>query len=305
MAEDNAPKKRLATKIIITIILVSVVLVLGVLLASAQVHIQQQTQTIKNLVLDLEQRQAQAQQDVLAHNQAVEQKLSQQELVLQHIQLQAKEKKPSSGMSIFLLNKAYALLDLAQTNAYWTEDTHTTVALLDQADQLFAQTHDPKLLPVRAAIAQERAHQLNAPSIDIVRIISELSADQALIHALTPIKNTATIKKKNGMNSVWEKLQGLVILRRHDATIPIAATFSDTKYMSAALTLDLENAKWAALHQQQQIFLLSLHDAIKILDRGFDQNTSAQLKKHLLALQQQKLIAKTPITQDFSRGDSQ
>jgi len=308
MTLDNVPKKKSDIHKIINSILAGIFITLGLLITYNQLNIQKQTRSIKKLMLHVEQLQTVVQKDFNAQNQVLEQKLAEQELALHNLQMklkhQAEEKTPSSELSIFLINKAHALLDLAQINAYWTEDKRTTLALLEQADQLLATSKDPKQLPTREAIGQARTNQLKEQNVDVVRILSQLSADQELVNSLALKQDKSKQTKKHRVSSAWEKLHSLVILRRTDTNIPIAYTFTNTKYMRASLALNLENAKWAVLHQQQDIFLLSLQDALKILDSNFDQHESIQLKKRLIDLQQINLSLKTPITQDFILGES-
>ena len=311
-SETNIQEKSRKANIIIPSILISLILFLGIALLYVYLDMQKQTRSIRNLLHEMTHIQSMAQLHINTKNQATANSLELQQQAISQLEhkitLQSQEKAAVSSNEIFLINKAQALIDLAHINAYWTADTRTTVALLDQADTLIAQTQDPKMLPVRSAIVQEREHQLNTPHVDLVRILSQLAADQTLINKL-PIKQietTPSVKPgvTNTVQSAWKKLQSLVILRHHAAASPVNLTFTDETYMRAALSLDFENAQWAILHNQPEIFILSLQDAVQILNRGFDTHASAQLKQRLLNLQHQKINIKTPITQDFRIGES-
>ncbi len=309
---ETIPKQNSSSNIIIPSILSVLIVLMGITLLYVYLDTQAKNQSIRNLLHRVTKLQSITQTNINKEHLATVNALDIQSQAIRQLEnkitLNAQEKVSEPSDDTFTVNKAHALLDLAQTNAYWTDDTRTTVALLDQADTLLAQTKNPKMLPIRAAIARERTHQLNVQHVDVIRILSQLAADQTLINTL-PLKQidpNPSIKPgvTNAVQSAWEKLQSLIILSHHDAATPVTLTFTDAIYMRAALSLDFENAQWAVLHNQPAIFILSLKDAVRILNRGFDQHASAQLKKHLIELQQQTINIKTPITQDFSLGES-
>ncbi len=205
------------------------------------------------------------------------------------------------------LLKARYYLELAEINAHWSENTQTTIALFQQADPLLINLHEPQLLAVRQAIAQEIAQVQAAPILDITGLLTQLDAAQHMVATLTP-KNPFSLTKANPTPtteikspSTWHEhlqaslrmLEKLVIIRHHGEAIQPQLTPAYEVILRENIRLSLQQAQWAVLQKNQAVYDLSLKQAIDKINQTFDPNilASQTLIKQLDDLQQKKLNA--------------
>lgn len=212
----------------------------------------------------------------------------------------------------WILLKARYYLELAQINAHWSTSFSSTIALLQQADQLIQQLNDPKIFDIRQAIAKDIALLQGVPQIDIAGILSQLDAAQQSLNTLT-IPSTLNNNKPEATTapstpqdktSVWRLhlqdsislLNKLVIIRRNDEDIKPLLSPAFEAILKENIRLNLQEAQWAVLNSNPQVYQLVLNQAIAILKKDFNagaQNTAALIKK-LNELQQIQLIQKKP-----------
>ncbi len=216
----------------------------------------------------------------------------------------------------WLMLKARYYLELATINANWSNDVHTTSALLLQADTLLANLHDQRLFTVRQSIAKE-IMQLNSVSIvDIAGLLSQVDAAQHSIATL-PIKNAAIISKqadtmdRNNLatSSTWRdrlkqslnQLKKLVIIRHHDEAIQPLFTTAYETMLRETIRLNLQAAQWAVLQNNPAVYQLSLTQAIDNIKSAFDLDaTSTQVLMNQLKQLQQIQIIQQKIIPDES-----
>lgn len=209
----------------------------------------------------------------------------------------------------WLLLKARYCLELAQINAHWSNNSDTTVALLQQADALLADVHDQRSFIVRQAINKEIALIKSAPKIDIAGLLSQLDAAQNLVANLelkpsvTPEKNSATSNKENP--SAWRErlkesvglLEKLVVVRRHEEDILPLPSPAYESMLRENIRLNLQEAQWAVLQTNDTIYQFSLAQALKNINRAFEPHTAATdtLIKQLTNLQQIHFTQQKPM----------
>ncbi len=213
----------------------------------------------------------------------------------------------------WLLLKARYYLELAEINAHWSDNTQTTSALLQQADDLLANLHEPELYIVRQAIAKEMTQLQAIPTIDIVGLLAKLDAAQQLLTDL-PIKNPFTLTNAspssvtatNKTPSAWRErvqnsiqlLEKLVLIRHHDEAVePLLAPEYESVLRETCL-LNLQEAQWAVIQRNHDVYKLSLTQAINTIKRTFDlqaKNTQTLLQQ-LNELQQTQLDSQKPTT---------
>lgn len=91
-------------------------------------------------------------------------------------------------------------------------------------------------------------------------------------------------------------LEKLVVIRRNDEDIqPLLSPLHQT-LLRDSIRFNLQEAQWALLQNNSKIFQLSLAQALKEINRAFDENAVATqaLIKQLQNLQQEKLETITP-----------
>lgn len=257
---------------------------------------QQQTQTINTLHTNLQTiipEQIQLQEKLNATNASVTR-------ALQESRYQSND---------WLLLKARYCLELAAINQRWSNNSSTTIALLQQADHLLMNIHDAELYPLRQAIAQEISLINTTSSVDTVGILSKIDAVQQLLIKL-PIKNafapTPALSPKNttdsASSSIWQAqvqksvalLKKLVVIRHHNENIEPLVSPEYESILRENCILNLQEAQWAVIQQNPEVFTLALNQAINTIVRTFDLNDSntTLILKQLNALKEVELTTK-------------
>lgn len=213
----------------------------------------------------------------------------------------------------WLLLKARYYLELAQINEHWSDNFNAAIALLQQADRLLQQLNAPKIFAVRQAIAKEIAELKAIPVIDIAGLLSRLDAAQISVSNLTiqsTIAESETTAKpetpKTSNPSAWRArfqdsvnlLEKLVVVRRTNEDInPLMSPLLES-ILRESIRLNLQEAQWAVLNNNDTVYQMALKQAILNLKRTFDEqgHKTNVLIKQLTELQQIKLTREKPIT---------
>jgi uroporphyrin-III C-methyltransferase len=213
----------------------------------------------------------------------------------------------------WLLLKARYYLELAQINEHWSDNFNAAIALLQEADKLLQQLNTPKIFAVRQAIAKEMAQLKSVPKVDIAGLLSQLDAAQVSVSNLTIQStiaesgaSTETDTPKTATPQAWRArfqdslnlLEKLVVIRRTDEEIkPLMSPLFES-ILRESIRLNLQEAQWAILNNNDAIYQMALKQAIINLKRTFDEqgDNTAELIKQLNALQQVKLRQEKPIT---------
>lgn len=210
----------------------------------------------------------------------------------------------------WILLKAHYYLELAQINAHWSNNSESTIALLEQADQLLKQFNEPAIFTIRQTIAKDIAQIQALPPVDIAGILSQLDAVQNSINdlsiSLPGYENKPTIEESNpsSNNSSWNTrlqesmniLGKLVVIRRHDQEIkPLLSPLLE-EILKEKIRLNLQEAQWAVLNHDPLVYQLVLKQAIDTLKVNFNENTAntASIIKKLTELQQMSVTQKRP-----------
>ncbi len=210
----------------------------------------------------------------------------------------------------WVLLKARYCLELAQINAHWSDNSATTIALLQQANRLLASLQDESSFSVRQAITKEIAQLQSIPSIDIAGLLSQIDAIENLIIKL-PLKpvvvslgpNTTPTNESNP--SAWRKylkeslglLQTLVVIHRHDETIHPLPSPAYESMLHNSILLNLQQAQWAILQHHEAVYQRALTQALQEINQTFEPNTSTMnlVTRQLKTLQQTHLIQPKPL----------
>lgn len=212
----------------------------------------------------------------------------------------------------WLLLKVRYCLELAQINAHWSDNFNTTVALLQQADELLKHINASKIFTIRQAIAKEIAQLKSIPSIDIAGILSQLDAAQLSINTLSiqslveqhEVKNNNSTSEKSSKTGWRSRLQDsmsflekLVVIRRNNENIqPLISPLYESA-LKESIRLNLQEAQWAVLNNNPAVYQLALNQAITNIKRAFNvtSHNTAALIKQLNDLQNIKLTQEKPV----------
>lgn len=213
----------------------------------------------------------------------------------------------------WLLLKARYYLELAQINAHWVNnsDDQSSLALLQEADITLGQINKPELFKIRQIIAQEMLTLKSLKPIDKSGLLSQLDAIQSEIDNLhiqestsssntNPIDSTQTITPLVSTSSSWKtklvasmnKLGALVVIRRNDEEIKPLLSPEFESLLKENLRLNIQEAQWAILNQNQVAYQLAIKQAINTLQRGLNKQllNSNTLIEQLNNLKQINLI---------------
>ena len=206
----------------------------------------------------------------------------------------------------FNLIKAQYAIEIAQFNAYWSNDRNTTINLLQYADQILAQQNNPDLFALRQALAQDILAQQTAPSVDQTGLISQLSAIQQRIENCplnqtppSPLSETQTTKPTPSTRHPWRArldhyigvIKQFFIIQYHPDPVRPLMTSDYKKIQREIILLNLQEIEWAVLQSNTAIYQLTLQQTIQHMQRTFDK-TNPIAKQVLDQLNQ---LLQTPV----------
>jgi len=206
----------------------------------------------------------------------------------------------------WLLLKVRYYLELAQINAHWSDQTETTVALLQEADALLGTLHDQRLFVVRQAITKEISQLQAAPQLDMTKILSQLDAAQSMVLKLSikqsfaPLAVNDTTPPPENTQSTWRNhlsdamrlLEKMVVVQHHTDDVQPLLTSAYESVLRENIRLSLQEAQWAVLRFNDPMYHLLLTQAILNVNRSFDSHVEGNqaLLKYLDDLQKIQLI---------------
>ena len=229
---------------------------------------------------------------LLAILQADQQKLSEQvELAL------------GSSRQAWRLAEAEHLLRLASLRLTALQDISSARVLIEGADQILYSQNDPAAFAAREALAKNLTQLDSLAKLDRTGLFVRLGGlrDQAkgLVSALPEFQPEAQQPKKQATR--WEEWQAemskyvKVSTETGELLKPLLAGKSLTE-VRLALSLALEQAQWAALNGETEIYQGALTQTAAIIDEFFspeDQPAQA-LRKQLAALGEQPVNQQMP-----------
>ena len=201
-------------------------------------------------------------------------------------QLLTIQQQSMNRASNWILFKARYCLELAQINAQWSDNSDTTLALLEQANSLLASRQDQASFNVRQAITKEISQLKGIPKLDIPGMLSQLDATADLINTLNlkpvvlPLNaNTPTTQMKA---SAWREylkqslnaLQTLVVVRHHDEAINPMPSPAYESLLRDNIRFNLQQAQWAILKSNDAVYQHALTQALKQINQAFKSDTT-------------------------------
>lgn len=189
-----------------------------------------------------------------------------------------------------LLIQAEYLAQLAQLNLKYQGDVAGALSLLQMADQRLAKISLSPILEVRQVLAKNIAALEAVPAVDLSGVITQLNAlsDQVeklpLVPELPRVQATLKQPKKNtkldtyltdwkdALSTSWHALERVVIIRHHGQPMEPLLAPEEYLYLKQNIQLQLQQAQWAALHQQQAIYVSALQRAASWVNHYFTDN---------------------------------
>ena len=170
--------------------------------------------------------------------------------------------------SYWRLAEAEFLLKQAHQRLFITRDAATADLLLASADAAVMQQKDPGLLPVRSAIATDRAALRKVPRVDRDGLYLQLQALSSQVGLLASANRflqeesnahedeTATYREK-----LLQRLMDIVRIRHYDQPVEPLLPPEQEVYLRQNLQLALVQAQLGLLQNQQQTYITNLERA--------------------------------------------
>jgi uroporphyrin-3 C-methyltransferase len=169
--------------------------------------------------------------------------------------------------SYWRLAEAEFLLKQAHQRLFITRDADTADLLLASADGALMQQKDPGLLPIRTAIANDRAELRKVPRVDHDGIYLRLQALSSQVGMLTSdnrflqaADDTPVDGETNSSYSdmLWQRLLSIVRVRHYDQPVEPLLPPEQQLYFSQNLQLALVQAQLGLLQSQQETYASNL-----------------------------------------------
>ena len=170
--------------------------------------------------------------------------------------------------SYWRLSEAEFLLNQAQQRLFISHDAATAELLLASADNTLSSLRDPQLLPLRQALAQDRAALRKVPQVDREGVYLRLEALSSQVGTLTAdnrfLQSSASeIQEGDGtlqgyIDEIWQRLLSIIRVRHHDQPVEPLLPPEQELYFKQNLQLALVQAQLGVLQSQQQTYVGNL-----------------------------------------------
>lgn len=206
------------------------------------------------------------------------------------------------------LAEAEHLLRLASLRLSALQDINSAQALVQGADEILREQNDPGAYAAREQLAKSMAALRSVDQPDRTGLFLQLAAlrDQAIqLNSLAPEykdKGESLFGLTDGSEDSywatwWDKISRYIRIDFHaDKNIrPLLAGQSLTQ-VRLALSLALEQAQWAALNGEQQVYSTAVAEARSVLNANFNQDNpqSKVIDERLDELAKQPVSVLTP-----------
>lgn len=241
-------------------------------------------------------------QELREAQQAMSQQITNHHQQIDHL-IQASPAVPSQEVSI---QQARYYLDLAQITAKWSQNSDTTIRLLQSADKILAETKYPNTASVRDAIAQDLTALADRPSVNIDEIASKMNTITQKIEQLrtypfavdttkTQYQPTESTNWRDNLYDNMQQLRGLITIQHHDdAWLP--PSLNRITWLRENIHMTLQQARLGLIEQNQSLFTSALQATADSIAAGFDPKdpTTAGVLQDLQALQSTKISYPVP-----------
>ncbi|WP_020409965.1 uroporphyrinogen-III C-methyltransferase [Hahella ganghwensis] len=202
-----------------------------------------------------------------------------------------------TGRTDWLLAEAEYLLRLGNQRLHMERDYQGSLAILQAADQVLAETKEAAVFPVRKALANEIVQLEAVADVDRQGIYLKLEAlieqieslDQRLFFQEAPLLSQTNTEEENAPDKTWfertkesiKQLEKYFVIRFPEEEIKPLMAPDQIYYLRQNLRLMLEQAELALLDKNQQVFEQSLGKAETWIENYFITNspvTKAVLK---------------------------
>ncbi len=241
-------------------------------------------------------------------SQSTEQLSQQVSTNTQHIQTLLHNQPQLAHDQDWQIKTARHYLELAQINSKWTYNVPATIALLKQADDIFAQIPSIDQQTARQAIAQDVLMLEQLPVIDVGALLTKIKLVQKQIHTLplvphktvtptSPTPSKSPVPWREQLQESLQQLRGLVAIHHQSDAIETQLGPYYIVLLQERIRMNLQQAEMGLMTQQQKVYDSALESAIDTICHSFDVNDAkTQAILHVLQSLQQSKISQNKIT---------
>lgn len=193
--------------------------------------------------------------------------------------------------------EAQYLVKLANDHVQFTHNITLALTLLQQADQVLQEVNNTGLVDLRQALATDVANIKALPEVDVTGLYAKLSAVGTQVNQLplpaSPLSaddNVAPTKTPSnaswwqaGLDRSWDALRKIVIVKKVAGKDSPLVMPEEKAFLYQNLHAQIEDAMWAVLHRNNQVYQASLERSINWVRTYFVQET-AETKNVLQSL---------------------
>ncbi len=222
-------------------------------------------------------------------------------------QLRNRLEEQGDNRTDWKLAEAEYLLRLASLRLMAAQDIRSASEMLEAVDQIMRDQPDSGVFPVREALARVQS-ELNAlPNIDRAGIYLRLAALNDRVDRLVALPvpefepGSAGAEDEAAPDSTWAervlaRLERYVRVdfKRGEIITPLMGE-AEMQRIHRTLQLTIEQAQWAALRGEQEVYRSSLERANEVLERFFERdNQQAQAMREQLSALAERQVSATP-----------
>ncbi len=197
----------------------------------------------------------------------------------------------------WILSDTLYLVRLADYQTSINHNAKTAITLLKTADQRLASLDNPHYQPVRQVIAKNIMQLQALPKIDVGGMVARLTALSEQTQGLQLVQPKIVGNKmhplvmhdqsswKKALHGTWHSLRDLIVVRKLNQPMAPLLTQDQKVNLNLHMAALLQQAQWAVLHRNQQVYQLSLAQTQDMVNRYFIINQAAT-KAVLANLQQ-------------------
>lgn len=258
--------------------------------------------SLAQMITDLQNQIVRNQNDVTALQQNLQKS---QTLFVEQAKIIAEWRAAQKGdLERWQAAEAQYLVKLANHQLQFNHNISLAIILLQTADQILQNLHDPNLLPIRQVITTDLANLRAAQQVDVTSLYQRLVVLNGQLDQLPlptqPIKSAETIPTEatslpwwqKGLQQSWQTLKQIVVVRYHPAnSLPLVMP-EEKMFLYQNLHAQLENAMWGVLHQNAVIYQTGLDRSITWIQKYFvqDAQTTQTVLQNLQELKQINLL---------------
>lgn len=232
--------------------------------------------TIEKVDSDLISLQQQAQKNQISIAQLQQNFSTQKNQIQQYLAVVTSLQQMSGGTAAsWRLAEAKYLVQLAFYHLTFTKDVLAATSLLQAAEYRIAALNDPGLITLRQSIANNIAALQAVPKVDLASLLTRITALQiqagklptvGLPPARAALEPQSTDSEprsplRQAMHDSWVTLQKIIVIRKEDQPIQPLLSPEQQSYLQQNLQLILQQAQWAALRGQGDVYRSSLQQA--------------------------------------------